>query len=1030
MTSAHRPMRSVRRRGSLATVRCTRAWRREGRAVAPTLMASAVAIVAVLLVSAPGAGQLPPEVLADSHLLQVEQALRDGDHSRAWARIQDVLSLQRDHDLDLPEFHFWYAKTVDAMNLPEQALESVTEYLTAAGRQAGHYAEALALLNRLQSAVSCEGWNTDAYFETATLDQVTACLETGNIDLEAGNASGLTPLRAAATHAEDPAVIRALLDAGAQIEATDTVSGATPLSLAIRDNGTPAIIEVLLAAGANPDTPNTLGLTPLYLAALYADDPGVYEILLTARSGLTTPDQVLEGAERSLEILIEAGADPTHLEQALDSIMRNLAAAGLDVANDATAQAVIERVQTEVRCTGWNTDAYFATATPEQVSACLGTGAVDLEARSALGGTPLEAAAADAQHPAVIEVLLAAGADPTALNSRIESGVLGEGDTVRSNGAYQDSYTFALAKNVIVEVRSDDFDTYLIVESPSGSRSVSDDYRGHTERSQLSLAVDELGEHQVLVSSFSRGGSGAYTLRVRREMPGYLAASYNENPAVLEVFLNAGLNPDDENEDGSTLLHAAARSNPNPAVIEALLTAGADLEEDDDNDRTPLHMAAASNANPAVIEVVLRAGANLKEDDDNDRTPLHLAAQSNANPAVIKALLKAGADLEEDDAAEYTPLHLAACCNENPAVIEALLAAGANVREDDGSGLMPLHLAAANNENPAIIETLLAAGADLQGLDKGNWGMGMMNNKVTPLHSAAANNENPAIIETLLAAGASLETVDSDDSTALHLAARYNSNPAVIGVVLSAGFHLEAQDDEERTPLHLAARYNEYPAVTEALLAAGANREAVDEDGHTPLSRATDENDNPAVREALLAAGAGQTERQRAAEQADSGPGLFGAAIGILGGVAIATAGDGSEEALQAGADFAEMVITGETPPAGSTASASVAASTGTPGLTAGGGSCQIPGYPTPANPQTLGLSWCPASVTFQVRAFALQAAGIQCAVAAASPAPPEVVTQARSQIRDVCGRLEALGERLGGPNGGAECRCPAGFGP
>ena len=259
MTSAHRPMRNVRRRVSLTTVRRTRAWRRGWRAVAPTVMASAVAIVAVLLVSASGAGQLPPEVLADSHLLQVEQALRDGDHSRAWARIQDVLRLQRDHDLDLPELHYWYAKTADAMNLPQQALDSVTEYLSAAGRQANHYAEALVLLNTLQTTVSCEGWDAGAYFETATLDQVTACLETGNVDLEARNASGSTPLHAAVTHAEDPAVVQALLDAGAQVEATETVSGATPLSLAIRDNGTPAIIEVLLAAGANPDTPNTFG---------------------------------------------------------------------------------------------------------------------------------------------------------------------------------------------------------------------------------------------------------------------------------------------------------------------------------------------------------------------------------------------------------------------------------------------------------------------------------------------------------------------------------------------------------------------------------------------------------------------------------------------------------------------------------------------------------------------------------------------------------------------------------------------------
>ena len=52
-----------------------------------------------------------------------------------------------------------------------------------------------------------------------------------------------------------------------------------------------------------------------------------------------------------------------------------------------------------------------------------------------------------------------------------------------------------------------------------------------------------------------------------------------------------------------------------------------------------------------------------------------------------------------------------------------------------------------------------------------------------------------------------------------------------------------------------------------------------------------------------------------------------------------------------------------------------------------------------------VGLAWCPASVDSQVRAFALQAAGIQCSVTAVPDPPPEVVSRARSQIREVCSR-------------------------
>ena len=83
-----------------------------------------------------------------------------------------------------------------------------------------------------------------------------------------------------------------------------------------------------------------------------------------------------------------------------------------------------------------------------------------------------------------------------------------------------------------------------------------------------------------------------------------------------------------------------------------------------------------------------------------------------------------------------------------------------------------------------------------------------------------------------------------------------------------------------------------------------------------------------------------------------------------------------------------------------------MAASTGNVAAGAGGGRCEIPGYPSPPGGLAgVGLAWCPASVDFQVRAFALQATGIQCSVAAVPDPPPEVVSRARSQIREVCSR-------------------------
>ena len=91
--------------------------------------------------------------------------------------------------------------------------------------------------------------------------------------------------------------------------------------------------------------------------------------------------------------------------------------------------------------------------------------------------------------------------------------------------------------------------------------------------------------------------------------------------------------------------------------------------------------------------------------------------------------------------------------------------------------------------------------------------------------------------------------------------------------------------------------------------------------------------------------------------------------------------------------------------------------------VSASDGRCEIPGYPSPpGGVENLGFSWCPASGNFQVRAFALPAASIQCSVAAVPNPPPEAVSRARSQIHEVCGRL-------GAPNG-IPCRCPPGYGP
>ncbi len=99
-----------------------------------------------------------------------------------------------------------------------------------------------------QAAPNCEEWNTREFFQTATVENVTACLTAG-ADVAARDDNAITPLVWAAFGNPNPAVIEALLTAGAEVDAR-TNGGLTPLHGAAQGNENPAVLGVLLAAGA------------------------------------------------------------------------------------------------------------------------------------------------------------------------------------------------------------------------------------------------------------------------------------------------------------------------------------------------------------------------------------------------------------------------------------------------------------------------------------------------------------------------------------------------------------------------------------------------------------------------------------------------------------------------------------------------------------------------------------------------------------------------------------------------------------
>ena len=94
------------------------------------------------------------------------------------------------------------------------------------------------------------------------------------------------------------------------------------------------------------------------------------------------------------------------------------------------------------------------------------------------------------------------------------SGSLAAGDATNDGGKYVDTFTFEAAEGqeITVSMRSDLFDTYLIVEAPDGTPTENDDFGPGL--SQVSLISDRAGTWTVRATSYSSGTTGDYTVEV------------------------------------------------------------------------------------------------------------------------------------------------------------------------------------------------------------------------------------------------------------------------------------------------------------------------------------------------------------------------------------------------------------------------------------------------------------------------------------------------------------------------------------
>lgn len=106
-------------------------------------------------------------------------------------------------------------------------------------------------------------------------------------------------------------------------------------------------------------------------------------------------------------------------------------------------------------------------------------------------------------------------ADPV---DETHEGTLAEGDSqMTADQSYYDEYGFDVAPGMAIDLgmRSDDFDSFLILADDDGNKLAEDDDSGGGLHARITLTAATGGTFHVFANSRSGGSTGAYTLTIQ-----------------------------------------------------------------------------------------------------------------------------------------------------------------------------------------------------------------------------------------------------------------------------------------------------------------------------------------------------------------------------------------------------------------------------------------------------------------------------------------------------------------------------------
>ncbi|MDR0683974.1 MAG: ankyrin repeat domain-containing protein, partial [Spirochaetaceae bacterium] len=350
-----------------------------------------------------------------------------------------------------------------------------------------------------------------------------------------------------------------------------------------------------------------------------------------------------------------------------------------------------------------------------------------------------------------------------------------------------------------------------------------------------------IGPHFMLVESLFFNGP-------RKMIRDCLDAMESYDESTRFVLDSRGHDMFEENKNP---LHLAASYHDDPKVIDLVWEMHPEWYRPDDIGMTPLHYAALYSNSKAVMDRLLKINRDYLDNKDfriatydNGFNVVHMAAQ-NSQHEIMQTLL----DYMEAHGMNYlmeqgtngenqAPLHTAVSCSTNPLVVEALLRHGADVTRTCRGGYTPLAMAATFNAEPEVIETLVRFGADINHKN---------DHRQTPLIKAILQNPNDSICEKLLSCdGIDIDALTDKGRSALLLAADLNKVDCV-RMLLDHGARVDQRNIAGDTALHCAVTRGATGAA-KLLLEHGANPNLKNDGGFTPLDIASGMNNYDMVK--------------------------------------------------------------------------------------------------------------------------------------------------------------------------------------